>query len=146
MLIPCLNDDKDENALKLSRALVFPVLPTPGNQSTATSQCLDVKKLRPRPPANHHRIPPMGHKAETGVRIHFKERVKDGALSWCHLICDGIKQALFCLLDTDQRSGDGQGIGNRTRENPEAVVVGGNGFSSRPTSVSMLPSSSSWER
>ena len=73
--------------------------------------------------------------------------MKDGALSWCHLICDGIKQALFCLLDTDQRSGDGQGIGNGTRENPKAVGGVGDGFSSRPTSVSMLPSSlSSWER
>ena len=88
----------------------------------------------------------MGHKAATGARIHFKERVKDGALNWCHLICDGIKQALFCLLDTDQRSGDGQGIGNGTLENPEAGGGGaGNGFSSRPTSVIMLPSSSSRE-
>ena len=60
----------------------------------------------------------------TGARIHFKERVKDGALSWCHLICDGIKQALFCLLDTDQRSGDSQGIGNGTHENPKAVGWG----------------------
>lgn len=60
----------------------------------------------------------MGQKAALGGRVHFKGTVKDGALSRCHLICDGIKQALFCLLHPDQRSGDGQGRGNADPENP----------------------------
>lgn len=67
------------------------------------SLCLDVKKKPAPPPPPAPNIPLMGRKAAMGGRIHFKERVKDGGLNWCHLICDGIKQALFCLLETDQR-------------------------------------------
>ena len=84
------------------------------------------------------RVPRVGQRAALAGRIHFKGRVKDGALSRCHLTCDGTKQALFCLLDADQRSGDSPGRGNANRESPARGL---------PSQVNMImrPSSQSWE-